>query len=231
MAAPPAEAPPVVAPSAPPTPARMTFEQYIAFDYEHGLTEWVNGEVACYMSTTEAHQRVVGFLLFILQGFVRVRRMGRIRSAPYAMRATPGGNAREPDVMFVAANHLVRLGPTYLDGPADLVVEVVSDDSVARDHDEKFSEYQEAGVREYWIIDPRQKRHRAAFYVLDERGAFRPVPLDDDNRYRSAVLPGFWLDVAWLWQEDPDELAALAAIVGADALPAPLAGREVASGG
>lgn len=212
-------APAVRTPSA---PLRMTFEEYLAFDYEHALTEWVNGEVIIFMSVTERHQRIAEFLAFIIRGFVRLRGLGRVIGAPYVMRAVPGGSGREPDVMFIAADHLDRLGRTYLEGPADLVIEVVSDDSVARDRDEKYAEYEEAGVREYWIIDPRPKRKRADFYVLNEQGRFQPVPLPADRRYHSTVLPGFWLDVDWLWQDDPNELAALTAIVGAASLPAPL---------
>jgi Uma2 family endonuclease len=222
MAAPTAitEAAPAARPPA--VPLRMTFEEYLAFDYEHGLAEWINGEVICYMSTTEIHQRITEFLLALFRLFVRTNALGRVIGAPYAMRAIPGGNGREPDVMFVARANLARLGPKYLDGPADLVIEVISDDSVARDRDDKFSEYQDASVREYWIIDPRPNRRRADFYVLGENGKYQPVPIPNDNRYHSTVLPGFWLDVEWLWQEDPNELAALTEIVGAERLSVPL---------
>jgi Uma2 family endonuclease len=222
MAAPTAqvESPTAAAPAA--APLRMTFEEYLAFDYEHGLAEWVNGEVICYMSATKWHQRVADFLLFVLTGFVRVRRLGSVISAPYGMRAKEDGSGREPDVMFIATDHLDRMGRTHLEGPADLVVEVISDDSVTQDRDDKFSEYQDAGVREYWIIDPRPNRRRADFYVLNDRGRFDPVPIPNDNRYRSTALPGFWLDVEWLWQEDPNELAALTEIVGAERLSVPL---------
>lgn len=44
---------------------------------------------------------------------------------------------------------------TYLDGPADLVVGIVSPDSVGRDRGEKFYEYAQGGVPEYWLIDPQ----------------------------------------------------------------------------
>jgi len=80
-------------------------------------------------------------------------------------------------------------------------------------------------VREYWIIDPRPNRRRADFYVLNDRGRFQPVPIPSDNRYRSTMLPDFWLDVDWLWQDDPNELEALAQIVGPDQLTRPLSAR------
>jgi Uma2 family endonuclease len=102
-----------------------------------------------------------------------------------------------------------------LNGPADLVIEVVSDDSVARDRADKFYEYQAAGIPEYWIVDSRPGRTRADFYVLDAQGRYQPVPVDADGRYHATVLPGFWLQVDWLLDaEPPDVLQALSRIVG-----------------
>jgi len=78
---------------------------------------------------------------------------------------------------------------------------------------EKFEEYEQYGVPEYWIIDPRAKRPRAEFYQLDERGQYQPVPVGKDGVYHSKVLPGFWLRVDWLWAETlPDSLFVFAEI-------------------
>jgi Uma2 family endonuclease len=70
---------------------------------------------------------------------------------------------------FVAKANASRLTEKRLEGPADLVIEVVSDDSVERDYDEKFIEYQDCGVQEYWIVDPRPRRNRALFYTTGRR--------------------------------------------------------------
>lgn len=207
-------------------PPRMTFEEWLAWDYEGGLTEWVDGEVHIYMSATSEHQRIVEFLTMLLGLFVQLLRLGVIKTAPYPMRAIPGGNAREPDLVFVASEHSERLTSTELSGPADLVVEVISDDSVARDRDKKFFEYQTGGVREYWMIDSRPNRQRADFYVLDARGRYQPVPIRADGTYHSTVLPNFWLKVDWLWLEEPEPLAALAEIVGVEKLVAALRGKK-----
>jgi Uma2 family endonuclease len=60
-------------------------------------------------------------------------------------------------------------------------------------------EYEAAGVREYWLIDP--DREQAEFYHLAETGRYRLLAPDADNHFHSIVLPNFWLQVDWLWQE------------------------------
>ncbi len=202
---------------------RMTYEEFLAWADEDVHAEWVNGEVIVQMPPKNIHQNVIEFLHTLLDLFTQMFGLGKIRIAPFEMRARPDGSAREPDMLFVATEHLDRLTELRLAGPADLVVEVVSADSVARDRADKFYEYQDAGVREYWIIDPRPDHTRADFYVLDERGRYKPVPIGADGVYRSTVLNGFWLRVDWLWAEEPtDPLRALAEIVGRDRIIAAL---------
>jgi len=194
---------------------RMSYEEYLAWADEDVHAEWVSGEVIVQMPPKLRHQRVVKFLLELLDLFAQLSRLGTVLCAPFEMRATPDGPAREPDLLFVAQEHLARLTEARLSGPADLVVEVISDDSVSRDRADKFYEYQSAGVQEYWLIDPRPGYERVDFYVLDGKGRYRPIPVDTDGRYRSTVIPGFWFEVAWvLSEEPPNVLQALGQIVG-----------------
>lgn len=204
------------------TPLRMSYEEYLEWEYTGSLTEWVNGEVIIFMPPTDAHQNIVEFLHNLLSLFVRLFKLGKVRIAPFAMCALPDGPAREPDLFFLAAANLSRLTSRELSGPADLVIEVISDDSVARDRADKFYEYQEAGVREYWIIDPRPGKERVDFYVLDAHMRYQPVPIAADGTYHSTVLPNFWLKVDWLWTNETNPLAALAEIPGADQVIAAL---------
>jgi Uma2 family endonuclease len=207
----------------------MSYEEYLAWAGEDVHADWVNGEVIVQMPPKPRHQQVVAFLLQLLGLFIQLFQAGRLLPAPLEMRATPDGPAREPDLLFVAREHLDRLTETRLSGPADLVVEVVSDDSVARDRADKFYEYQLAGVKEYWIIDPRPGYERVDFYVLDDKGRYTPVPVDADGRYHSTVLTGFWFQVDWvLATEPPEVLQVLAQVVGPQKLLAAMGmGEEV----
>ncbi len=141
------------------------------------------------------HQLLNDFLLKVVGTYVEARNLGIVLSAPFQMRLPASG--REPDLLFVATEHVERLKATHLDGPADLVVEIVSPESAGHDRGEKFYEYARGGVPEYWLIDPQMKW--ADFYQL-EGDKYRVAFNGEEGEYHSAVLPGFWLRVEWLWQ-------------------------------
>lgn len=89
----------------------------------------VDGEVIMAGLPSFGHQRIVGFLGGVLAQYVAFRGLGVVILPPFQMKMRQG---REPDVLFLAKDHLDRLQATYLDGPADLVVEVTSLESAGR---------------------------------------------------------------------------------------------------
>lgn len=182
------------------------------------FAEWVDGEVIEIMPASDTHQGLLQFLSLLLGYYVKLLDLGVVRVAPYAMRATPRGSAREPDLLFLSKDNAARRTEKLLIGPADLVVEIVSDDSVRRDRDEKYHEYAAAGVPEYWVIDPRGGRTRADFYRLLPIGRYELFATEDDPRVESGVVAGFWLNPAWLWEaETRDPLSCLMEIRGLSA--------------
>lgn len=191
----------------------MSYAEFLAWSVEERHAEWVNGEVIVFAPPKNRHQSVVGFLHILISLFANLFDLGVTRVAPFEMRAQPNGSAREPDLLFIAREHQDRLTEDRLEGPADLIVEVVSLSSVARGRADKFYEYQEAGIPEYWIIDPRPGKERADFYALTSERKYQAILPDADDRYHSTVLSGFWLRLDWLWQEPtPDPLRAIARI-------------------
>ena len=198
-----------------PTRLRMSYEEYLAWAGEDVRAEWVDGEVVIEMPPGTLHQDVVTFLVTLMRFFVQFYHLGTVLTAPLEMKVSPSGSAREPDILFLASEHAGRLQAQRLNGPADLVVEVVSPESVDRDRSEKFYEYQEVGVREYWVIDPRPGKARADFWLLDASARYQPVLTDAGGLYRSTVIPGFWFDTNWCFGETrPDPLFCFAQIIG-----------------
>ncbi|MCP4358388.1 MAG: Uma2 family endonuclease [Chloroflexi bacterium] len=184
------------------TRLKMSYEEFLAWSDEDTHAEWEDGEVIIFMPPKEIHQTTLGFLHKLLGLFVDMFNLGKLYVAPFEMKARPGSSSREPDILFVAKENLDRLTEDRLAGPADLIVEIISKDSVSRDRNKKFREYRAAGVREYWIIDPRPDKQRADFYYLDETSDYQLFATEDDERVESQVLSGFWLRPAWLWQVD-----------------------------
>ncbi len=187
---------------------RMTYEQFLDWADEDTLAEWVDGEIVMTSPASARHQLLKSFILSVLAPFVAIHDLGIILDAPFQMKLPTSG--REPDIFYIAKAHAARLRPTYVNGPADLVIELISDESVDRDRRIKFEEYQAGGVREYWLIDPRSGQERGDFYQLDDDGRYRLIPADHEGVYHSRAVPGFRLRVSWLWQQPlPDPTGAL----------------------
>jgi Uma2 family endonuclease len=60
----------------------------------------------------------------------------------------------QPDLLFVSSARLGIIGPEYIIGAPDLVVEILSPHRTAYDRVTKLDQYASYGVGEYWIVDP-----------------------------------------------------------------------------
>ena len=180
----------------------MTYDEFLAWAPEGMRTEWTDGAGIAYVTASDRHQALILLVASLLDGFAKLFGLGRVSTAPYAMLLRPGGPHREPDVLFVRAEHLDRWTRQWLHGPADLAVEVLSEDTAREDLGRKREQYAALGVPEYLILDARPGRHGFAYLRLDEAGHYLAVAPDAQGRYQSAVLPGFWLDPEW-FRQDP----------------------------
>jgi Uma2 family endonuclease len=192
--------------TAEPGTERISFEEYLAA-YDGTRAEWVDGSVVAMRPASDRHQDIAEFLGAMLHELVEQTGAGVVRTSAVTMKL--GNVARVPDLLFLSSEHGDRRKPTFIDGPADLVIEIVSPESRGRDRGEKFYEYEQAGVREYWLADPL--RETVELYRLDEKGRYPLVSPSDASRLESEVLRGFWIDPAWLWG---DELPTLRTIRG-----------------
>jgi Uma2 family endonuclease len=142
---------------------------------------------------TIAHQLIVQFLFKLLDAYVAAQKLGMVVLAPVPVHL--GSDCvREPDIVFIRPDR-PRYHQAYPEG-ADLVVEVVSGgtEDRKRDLEKKPKEYAEAGIPEYWIVDPQERR--ITVLVLDgkvyrEHGVFVP-----GQTATSLLLPGFGVDVS-----------------------------------
>ncbi len=193
----------------------MSYEEFLAMDGEHQHAEWEDGVSIIFMPATPQHQEIVTFLVALMRVFAQFFNLGRVLTAPVEMKVSPTSNAREPDILFVATENLNLINEKRLAGPADLIIEVISPESVSRDQRKKLHEYEAAGVKEYWVLDARPRKQRAEFWVLDANGRYQTGTVNQDGIYHSTVLKGFWVNVAWLWATQlPDPQFTFAQIAG-----------------
>lgn len=203
----------------------MGYSEWLRWSDTHPSSEWVDGEAIVFMPPGIRHQQVVGFLYSLLSWYTRMRALGIVLVAPIEMRHSARAS-HEPDILFVDSRHLDRLTPQRLVGPADLVVEVISDESVTRDRIEKRAEYAAAGVPEYLIVDGRPEQASIDLLRLTAEGIYAPQRLEADGRLHLSTLPGMWLVLDWVRADRlPDPLICLQAIAP-DAMSAALGQTE-----
>jgi Uma2 family endonuclease len=131
--------------------------------------------------------------------FVEENDLGVLLTAPMIMKMQKTERGREPDLMFVSKKNLERLKKNYLDGAADLVIEIISPESRGRDRGDKFYEYEKEGVKEYWLID--YERKQAEFYTPDKKGIYQLTKPDENDIFHSRAVKNLKLNVEWLWQK------------------------------
>ncbi|MFA4044221.1 MAG: hypothetical protein HZRFUVUK_001008 [Candidatus Fervidibacterota bacterium] len=178
---------------------KMSWEEFLAWMDEDTWAEWVNGEVLLMSPASNLHQDLVGFLSALMRHWAEAFDLGVVRTEPFLVKLPEPLPARSPDIIFVSKENIHKLMANYFDGAPDIVVEVISQESRIRDRGEKFYEYEQAGVREYWLIDP--DRRQCEFYRGGGGKVFCLVHAGGEGIFRSEVLSGFWLRVEWLWGE------------------------------
>ena len=139
---------------------------------------------------TDDHKTIVAFLFTILAAVAQAMN-GKALFAPLRLRLK-SGKFREPDLVMLFKADDERRHNEYWDG-ADLVMEVVSPDDPDRDWIVKRQEYAQAGIVEYWIIDPRNER---VTVLRLEQGAYvEHGHFERGAQAASSVLPDLRVNV------------------------------------
>jgi len=173
----------------------ISFEDF-ARRYEGQSVEWHAGKVVEKVTNNTLHNLVQGLLYRLLQWYLEESNLGEAITAGVPMYIGEDVPAREPDLMVILTENVGRIEAQRINGAADIVVEIVSPGSSGVDHGEKLIEYEQAGVPEYWIIDPL--RRLADVYILEADGHYSRN--DADPRFlTSTLLQGFRLEKAILW--------------------------------
>jgi Uma2 family endonuclease len=173
-----------------PTQGDWTYEDYCRLPDDGWRYEVLRGVLHMTPAPSWGHQETVLNFAVLLRNFVRERNLGKVNVAPVDI-LLPRGLATpvQPDAVFISKERSGIIQDKLVEGAPDLVLEVFSPSNWLTDRRDKFLIYAEAGVREYWIADP--KNRNAEVFVLRDGtyellGSFGP-----GERARSEILPGF----------------------------------------
>ena len=173
----------------------ITFEDYLE-RFAEAHCEWVDGTVVKMMPIEDRHDDLYSYLRKLFEAYFALNPIAFVRAEPWVMKLSARG--REPDLMVIMNDNPHPIHKTFIEGPADIVVEIISPGTESTDMGDKFVEYEQGGVREYWIVDHRRKR--TFFYRRNEEGLFILQAEGDDGNYTTPLLIKFKLHVPTLWQ-------------------------------
>lgn len=139
---------------------RWTYSEYarLPLPSEAGGTRYevIHGELFVAPSPGRRHQEIVTHVVWLLYGFVRATGVGELFVSPFDVLFGEG-DYLEPDIVFVRADRSELVTERGVEGPPDLLVEVISPWTGTRDRGIKLERYRLYGVAEYWVVDPAER--------------------------------------------------------------------------
>ena len=182
----------------PPPQGRWTYEDYARLpDVEGYRYEVIEGNIYMSPAPRITHQRAVGRLYAAMFNHVEKHDLGEVLVAPVDVLMEDLATPVQPDILFFSNERRSILTPRNIQGAPNLLVEVLSPGREGYDWRTKFDVYQRAGVPEYWIVDPDNRRIK----VFVQRGEKQYVGLGvfaPTEDARSEVMRDFRVSVEWV---------------------------------
>lgn len=147
----------------------------------------IGGELVMTPSPVPYHQDILGKLFYTLKKFVEENAFGRVYIAPLDVYFTET-DTYQPDIIFISKDRLSIIGEKKIEGPPDLIIEILSPATAYYDLRLKKDVYEQSGVKEYWIVDPIQKTMEI---FVNKASRFEPVSsARREGEVNSEILKG-----------------------------------------
>ena len=163
------------------------------FDGEDAYYELINGIIVKRSAPTPLHQEISNELSMLLTPYVKKKKLGKIFIAPIDVYLHEHSHVL-PDLLFVskAKNEIIDYSFGII-GVPDLIIEIISPSSISTDKVAKKEDYQNAGVPEYWLIDPA---NQAVEVYENVKGKFQLFDFAaGEGIVKSSIIKGFELEV------------------------------------
>lgn len=174
-----------------PEQGQWTYEDFLRLPDDGVRYEIVDGVLYMTNAPDPEHQSAVGEVFVAIRQAVKPADAGVVYTAPIEVHLPGVAQPVQPDILFIAQARRDIVKDKFIEGAPDLIVEITSPSTARADRKVKLDAYERAGVREYWIVNPRTRF--IEMYVLARgeyalHGEFGP-----GERVASTVLPGLEL--------------------------------------
>ena len=177
-----------------PEQGQWTYSDWLRLPNDGFRYEIIAGELFVSPSPTIDHQNAASELVAAMRTYARREKLGLVLTAPVGVLLPGQDTIVQPDVLFVSKARLEIVSSDIIDGTPDLVVEVLSPSNWVYDRGRKQKTYEQAGVREYWIVDYRART--VDVLVLEGREFVQRGQYREGDAAPSEALPGFAIAVA-----------------------------------
>ncbi len=173
-----------------------TLEDYLRLP-EGAPYQLIKGVLVMSPSPSPVHQEILKSIGVRLVTWVEPRGLGKVYFAPIDVYFT-NQDVYQPDIIFISKDRLEIIGDKRIDGPGDLIIEILSPATAYYDLRIKKDVYEKSGVKEYWIVDPLEK-------IIE-------VHVNEDGRFRlhqsvrvagevvSVLVEGFKIDLKEIFE-------------------------------
>lgn len=171
-------------------------QHYTSEDYwnlpEGHRAELIDGQLYNMAPPSRMHQKLISQFMLVLGQYIRDHHgTCEVYPAPFAVNLdAEDKDWVEPDISVICDTS--KLDDRGCNGAPDLVVEVVSPSSRRIDYSTKNALYSEAGVREYWIVDP--EKEQTTVYRYEDDAA--PIVYPFADNIPVGIFPGLAINVA-----------------------------------
>ena len=171
---------------------RYTYADYASWDDENRY-ELIDGQAYLMSAPSMAHQKISGALHNQLYNFLKGKPC-EVFYAPFDVCLFGLGDydytVVQPDLLVIC--DMSKLDDRRCNGAPDMAIEILSPSNRRHDTVLKFNKYLQAGVREYWIVDPEAKSVQVHTLV---GGGYTTTTFDENQAAPVHVIDGLWIDL------------------------------------
>ncbi len=175
----------------------FTYQDYLELPDDGQKYEVINGELVMTPAPQMIHQIISANIMDELRAFVKKKNLGLVLCAPVDVFFTEI-NVVQPDILFISTKNSGIMGEKYVSGAPDLLIEIISPASGYYDMVEKKDLYEQFGVKEYWVVDPKKKWVEI---YMNEDGKYKLLQrLENKGTLASKVLGEFQIPFATIFR-------------------------------